>query len=116
MQLHARLRAETAIALTGGKHQPAEVYRGLVQGETFDIVHPHCANVVSTLKKIAGMAEMFSMECIFHGSHGMDLVYSLQVAATIRTCRTQKFVYTTPPALPEDVWSPLNRLVKSESR
>ena len=38
------------------------------------------------------MAEMFGVECIFHGSHGMDLVYSLQVATTIRTCCTQELV------------------------
>ena len=67
--------------------------KGYLTGEeAFDIVQPHCANVVSTLKKIAGMAEMFGVECIFHGSHGMDLVYSLQVAITIRTCRTQELV------------------------
>ncbi len=45
----------------------------------------------------------------------MDLVYSLQVAATIRTCRIQELVYTTPPAFPEDAWSPLNQLVTSET-
>ena len=115
VQLHARLRAETKIAITGGEHQPAEVYHEYMQGEAFDIVQPHCANVISTLKKIAGMAEMFDVECIFHGSHGMDLVYSLQVAATIRTCRIQELVYTTPPAFPEDAWSPLNQLVTSET-
>ena len=115
IKLHARLRNETEIAITGGEHQPAEAYRGYMQGEAFDIIQPHCANMISTLKKIAGMAEMFGVECIFHGSHGMDLVYSLQVAATIRTCRTQELVYTTPPTLPEDAWSPLNQLVKSET-
>ncbi len=115
IHLHARLRAETDIAITGGEHQPDEVYRGYAQGEAFDIVQPHCANLITTLKKVGSMAEMFGTECIFHGSHGMDLIYSLQVAATIRTCRMQELVYTTPPIRPEDAWSPLNKLVKADT-
>ena len=112
IDLHARLRRETDIAITGGEHQPPEVYPGYIQGGAFDIVQPHCANVFSTLKKIAGMAEFFGVECIFHGSHGLDLVGSVQLAATIRTCRLQELVYTTPPLLPEESWAPLNALVK----
>ena len=114
-ELHARLRAETRIAITGGEHQPPEVYPGYLRDESFDIVQPHCAGVLSTLKKIAGMIEQFGAACIFHGSHGMNLVGSLQLAATIRTCRTQEHVYTTPPLSPEESWSPLNALVKSET-
>ena len=113
IQLHARLRAETALDITGGEHQPPDVYRGYLQGEAFDILQPHCALPLSTLKKIAGMAELFGVVCVFHGSHGLDLVGSLQVAATIRTCWTQEVVFTTPPELPEDAWSPLNVLVKN---
>ena len=115
IELHARLRAETRIAITGGEHQPPEVYLGYLRGEAFDIVQPHCANVLSTLKKIAGMAELFGVQCIFHGSQPMNLVGSLQLAATIRTCRTQELVFSIPPVLPEDAWAPLNVLVKSET-
>ena len=115
VELHARLRAETRIAITGGEHQPSEVYPGYLRGGAFDIVQPHCAGVLSTLKKIAGAVELFGAECIFHGSHGMNLVGSLQLAATIRTCRTQEHVYTTPPLLPEESWSPLNALVKEDA-
>ena len=114
IELHARLRAETQIAITGGEHQPPEVYPGYLRGDAFDIVQPHCVNPLSTLKKIAGMVEMFGSECIFHGSHGMNLVGSLQLAATIRTCRMHELVFTTPPALPEDAWAPLNVLVKNK--
>ena len=53
------------------------------------------------------------MACIFHGSHGMNLIGSLQVSASIRTCRMQELVFTTPPALPEEAWAPLNVLVRS---
>ena len=115
IERHARLRAETRIAITGGEHQPPEVYPGYLRGEAFDIVQPHCAGVFSTLKRIAGMVEAFGPACIFHGSHGMNLVGSLQLAATIRTCRMQELVYTTPPALPEEAWAPLNALVKGET-
>ena len=113
IELHARLRSETRIAITGGEHQPPEVYPGYITGGAFDIVQPHCANVFTTLKKVAGMAEMCGMACIFHGSHGMNLVGSLQVSATIRTCRMQELVFTTPPAPPEEAWAPLNALVWS---
>ena len=91
-------------------------FRHMLEARSIDIVMIDLLRVggITQFKKVAGMAEMFGMECIFHGSHGMNLVYSLQVAATIRTCRTQELVFTTPPALPEDAWSPLNRLVKTE--
>ena len=115
IQLHARLRAGTDIAITGGEHQPPDVYQGYIKGEAFDIIQPHCANVFTTLKKIAGMAELSGVACIFHGSHGMNLVGSLQIAATIRTCRMQELVFTTPPVLPEEAWAPLNTLVKSDT-
>ena len=115
IELHARLRAETDIPITGGEHQPPEVYPPYLRGEAFDIVQPHCAGVLSTLKKIAGMIEQFGAQCIFHGSHGMNLIGSLQLSATIRTCRTQEHVFTTPPLLPEECWAPLNALVKSDA-
>ena len=114
VEQHARLRAETRIAITGGEHQPPEVYPGYITGGAFDIVQPHCANVFSILKRVAGMAEMCGMGCIFHGSHGMNLVGSLQVSATIRSCRMHELVYTTPPTLPTDAWAPLGVLTRSK--
>ena len=113
IDLHARLRAEVAIPITGGEHQPPDVYPGYLRGHAFDIVQPHCAGVLTTLKRIAGLVEAFGVTCIFHGSHGMDLVGSLQLAAGIRTCRIQELVYVTPPVLPEEAWAPLGALVKS---
>jgi L-alanine-DL-glutamate epimerase-like enolase superfamily enzyme len=112
IDLHGRLRAEVTIAVTGGEHQPPDVYPGYLRGQAFDIVQPHCAGVFSTLKRIAGMVEMFGASCIFHGSHGMDLVGSFQLAAGIRSCRIQELVYVTPPVLPEEAWAPLGALVK----
>jgi D-galactarolactone cycloisomerase len=114
IELHARLRAETDIPITGGEHQPPDVYPPYLRGESFDIVQPHCAGVLSTLRKIAGMIEQFGVECIFHGSHGMNLVGSLQLSATIRTCRMQEHVFTPPPLTPEESWAPLNVLVRTD--
>lgn len=114
VEQHARLRAATEIAITGGEHQPLEVYDDYLQGQAFDIVQPHCANVLLHLKKVAGAAELFGVDCIFHGSHGMDLLASLQVGATIPSCRLQEVVYVTPPTLPTDAWSPFTALVKAE--
>ena len=67
------------------------------------------------MKKIAAAAELFGVDCIFHGSHGMDLIGSLQVGATIPSCRLQEVVYTTPPTPPTEAWSPLSALVNAES-
>jgi L-alanine-DL-glutamate epimerase-like enolase superfamily enzyme len=114
VELPARLRGEVDIDITGGEHQPYSVYPGYIGGGSFDIVQPHCANVLRHLKSVADMAEAFGQKCVFHGSHGMDLIGSLQVGATIRSCDRQELVYTTPPMMPEDAWSPLNALVKGE--
>jgi L-alanine-DL-glutamate epimerase-like enolase superfamily enzyme len=112
IKLPARLRDEVDIAITGGEHQPYSVYPGYIGGGSFDIVQPHCANVLRHLKSVADMAEAFGQKCIFHGSHGMNLIASLQVGATIRSCDRQELVFTTPPMMPEDAWSPLNALVE----
>ena len=121
--LHARLRAATDIAVTGGEGQPREIYQTYIKGEAFDIVQPHCGNFLGDLKKIAAMAELSGVQCIFHGSmFALELVGSLQIAATVRTCRMQEFVIwpvrslesSGPPVLPEEMWSPLNGLVKGE--
>ena len=114
IELSARLRSETHIAITGGEHQPLDVYAPYIKGEAFDIIQPHCANVFLHLRKIAGMAELAGAECIFHGSHGLDLAGSLQLAATIPSCRIHEVVYTTPPAPPQEAWAPLNALVRSD--
>jgi len=113
IELSSRLRKEVDIPITGGEHQPFSVYPGYVRGESFDILQPHCANVFRHLKTVADMAEAFGSKCIFHGSHGMNLIGSLQIGATIRTCDRQELVYTTPPMMPEEAWFPLNALVKN---
>ncbi len=113
IERHARLRAVSRIPITGGEHQPLEVYDNYLAGQSFDIIQPHCANVLMHLKKIAGAAELFGVDCIFHGQHGMNLIGSLQVGATIPSCRMQEVVFNTPPVPPTEAWSPLNALVKS---
>ena len=115
VERHARLRAVSRIPITGGEHQPLDVYDDYLQGQSFDIIQPHCANVLLHLKKIAGAAELFGVDCVFHGSHGMNLIGSLQVGATIPSCRMQEIVFTTPPTPPTEAWSPLNALVKTDT-
>ena len=115
IERHARLRVSSMIPITGGEHQPIDVYDDYFQGRSFDIIQPHCANVLVHLKKIAGAAELFGVDCIFHGSHGMNLIGSIQVGATIPSCRMQEIVYTTPPVPPTEAWSPLNVLVNTDT-
>lgn len=56
--------------------------------------------MLSDLRKIAGAAELAGTQCILHGHHGMDLVGSLQVEATIPSARMKEIVFTTPGILP----------------
>jgi L-alanine-DL-glutamate epimerase-like enolase superfamily enzyme len=114
IERHAHLRAVSNIPITGGEHQPLDVYDDYFQGQSFDIIQPHCANVLMHLKKIAAAAELFDVDCIFHGQHGMNLIGSLQVGATIPSCRMQEIVFNTPPTPPTEAWLPLNNLVKSD--
>ena len=114
IERHARLRRESPIPITGGEHQPLPVYDDYLAGQAFDIIQPHCANVFLHLKKIAGAAELFGVDTIFHGQHGMNLIGALQVGATIPSCRMQEIVFNTPPTPPTEAWSPLNVLVKSD--
>ena len=76
-------------------------------------MQPHLQNLLSDLRKIGAAAELANVDCIFHGHHGMDLIGSLQVGATIRSCTMQEIVFTTPGILPEEAWSPLAVLVKT---
>ena len=100
---HARLTAEAPLPITGGEHQPVAVYHDYLAGNSFDIVQPHLQNLLSDLRKIGGACELFGVDCIFHGHHGMDLIGSLQVGATIPSARMQEIVFTTPGILPEEV-------------
>ena len=109
---HARLTAEVDILITGGEGaQEMDKYREYASKRSFDIVQPNCTKPISELKKIATVAETYGMSCIFHGEHGFDLAVSLQVGASIISCRAQEIVYTTPSWTPQQTWEPLNSLV-----
>lgn len=114
-ELSARLRKATRIDITGGEHQPYGVYPEYLRHEAFDVLQPHCANALRHLKTVGDMAEAFGARCVFHGSHGMNLLGSLQVGATIRSCDRQELVFTIPPMMPDDAWAPLNALVRDGS-
>ena len=114
IERHAKLRRESPIPITGGEHQPLAAYAEYLAGQAFDIIQPHCANVLLHLKKIAGAAELFGVDCIFHGQHCMNLIGSLQVGATIPSCRMQEIVFNTPPTPPTEAWSPFNAIVKAD--
>ena len=105
---NAALTQMSPLTITGGEHQPITVYHDYLAANAFDIVQPHCANMLSDLRKIAGAAELAGMGCIFHGHHGMDLIGSLQVEATIPSARMKEIVRnwlarnlprTEPPAV-----------------
>ena len=109
---HARLTAEVDILITGGEGaQEMDKYCEYAAKHSFDIVQPNCTKPISELKNIATIAEAFGMSCIFHGGHGFTLAASLQAGASIRSCRAQEIVFTTPSWTPQETWAPLNILV-----
>jgi L-alanine-DL-glutamate epimerase-like enolase superfamily enzyme len=74
VQRNAALTAAAPLPITGGEHQPISVYHDYLSARAFDIVQPHCANLLSHLRKIGGAAQLAGVDCILHGHHGMDLI------------------------------------------
>lgn len=60
------------------------------------------------------MAQAYNKECILHGTNGPDLAASLQVASTIPSCRMIEVALIFPPLTPEEMYSPLHRILLSD--
>jgi D-galactarolactone cycloisomerase len=63
---------------------------------------------------VAALAQAHGTECILHGTNGPDLAASLQVAATIPSCRMMEVALIFPPLTPEEMYSPLTRILNSD--
>lgn len=116
LESHRRLCEEVDIPVTGGEYtfKLSEI-RDYLTSSALDIVQPDTANIggIWATRKAAALAEAFDKPCILHGTNGPDLAASLQVAATIPSCRMMEIALIFPPMTPEEMWEPANRILKS---
>jgi D-galactarolactone cycloisomerase len=114
---HARLRREVDILITGG-----EGYLGLrpfheaLMANAYDIVQPEGARSggIFLCRKVAILAESFHVPTILHGTMSLRLAGWLQASAAIGA-PWQEVVFIRPPLLPEDLWSPGLRVLRTKT-
>ncbi|BBH20317.1 mandelate racemase [Paenibacillus baekrokdamisoli] len=112
---YRRLASEVDIPITGGEFSnDLTVFRDYLSGSAVDIIQPDVfiSGGIWATRKVAVLAEAFGKPCVLHGTNGPDLAASLQVASTIQSCRMMEFALIFPPLTPEEMWEPLNRILK----
>jgi D-galactarolactone cycloisomerase len=113
---YRRLRDEVEIPITGGEfgNQLSQFRDYLVAGAV-DIIQPDGAGSggIWPCRKVGILAEALDTACILHGSNGPNLAASLQVASSIPSCRLMEICIVWPPLTPEEMWEPVNRILKS---
>jgi L-alanine-DL-glutamate epimerase-like enolase superfamily enzyme len=80
-----------------------------------DIIQPDCygSGGILPCKKVGILAEAFDTPCILHGSNGPSLAAFLQVASAIPSCRVMEVALVFPPLTPEEMWEPVNKILKN---
>ena len=116
IESYRRLRDEVDIPITGGEfgNQMKHFVDYLVAGAV-DIIQPDCGNSggIWRCRKVGILAEAFDTPCILHGSNGPFLSASLQVASAIPSCRVMEIALIFPPLTPEQMWEPVNKILKN---
>ena len=113
----ARLARKVDIPISGGERfQGLDPYRECLVHETYDILQPDvvlCGGI-STVRKIAALAEAFRRPVILHGAIGLRLAGWLQASASIGA-EWQELALVTPPLMPEEQWSPALKVLHTDS-
>jgi D-galactarolactone cycloisomerase len=115
---YRRLAEEVDIPITGGEFSAdLTIFRDYLTSNAVDIIQPDVfiSGGIWATRKVAVLAEAFGKPCILHGTNGPDLAASLQVASTIPSCRMMEFALIFPPLTPEEMYEPLNRILKQPS-
>lgn len=113
----ARLAREVDIPISGGERfQGLNAYRECLARQSYDILQPDvviCGGI-STVRKIAALAEAFHTPVTLHGSMALRLAGWLQTSAAIGA-EWQELAIITPPLMPEEQWSPALRVLNSKT-
>jgi L-alanine-DL-glutamate epimerase-like enolase superfamily enzyme len=116
IESYSRLRNEVDIPITGGEfgNHISQFREYLVKGAV-DIIQPDCygSGGILPCKKVGILAEAFDTPCILHGSNGPSLAAFLQVASAIPSCRVMEVALVFPPLTPEEMWEPVNKILKN---
>ena len=113
----ARLAREVDIPITGGEEfLGLAPFREALVNRSYDILNPESrrSGGIFMCCKIAWMAQAFHVPCVLHGTMGLRLHGCLHANAAIGS-EWQELVYVTPPLLPEDLWNPALKILKSKS-
>jgi L-alanine-DL-glutamate epimerase-like enolase superfamily enzyme len=115
---YRRLAEEVDIPITGGEFSTEfSIFRDYLTNNAVDIIQPDVfiSGGIWATRKVAVLAEAFGKPCILHGTNGPDLAASLQVASTIPSCRMMEVALIFPPLTPEEMYAPLNKILKTPS-
>jgi len=116
IESYCRLRGEVNIPVTGGEFgNQLSHFRDYLVAGAVDIIQPDCGGSggIWPCQKVGVLAEAFGIACILHGSNGPNLAASLQVAAAIPSCRVMEICIIWPPLTPEEMWEPVNKILKN---
>lgn len=115
---YRRLADEVGIPITGGEFAgefagKLDDFRNYLTAGAVDILQPDAAisGGILPCRKAGVLAESFGIPCILHGTNGPDLAASLQVAASIPSCRMMEVALIFPPLTPEEMWKPLDKIL-----
>ena len=92
------------------------IFRDYITRGAVDIIQPDTfiSGGIWPTREVGVLAEAFGVPCILHGTNGPDLAASLQVAPTIPSCRMMEVALIFPPLTPEEMYAPLQRILKSD--
>lgn len=113
---YRRLADEVDIPITGGEFAlEIGTFREYLISGAVDIIQPDgvLSGGIWPCREAGVLADAFGKPCILHGTNGPDLAAYLQIAASIASCRMMEVALIFPPLTPEQMWEPLNRVLKS---
>ena len=116
IESYRRLRDEVDIPITGGEFgNQMHQFRDYLVGGAVDIIQPDCSGSggIWACRKVGVLAEAFDIPCILHGSNGPMLAAFLQAASSIPSCRVMEMALIFPPLTPEQMWEPVNKILKN---
>ena len=114
---YRRLSKEVALPITGGEWtSDLAIFLEYISTQAVDIIQPDVciSGGIWPTRLVGALAQAYNIDCILHGTNGPDLAASLQVASSISSCRMMEVALIFPPLTPEEMYSPLQRILSSD--